>query len=224
MNTLMIGKLINKDWQLFKVYVLIYIVLGILASILMTMPSYTVFYIGIVWLITVLIGASAHIIFSSTINEVKDSQFSFLIGLPIKPIDYTSSKLFGCIGIYLVCWLPIVLTLLGLILVSALPNGMLPIALILCLEILVAATVLLAVSILSGSLPVSIVVMVILNVFFNLFMFYVSQLEDIGPYINQEQITINPTVLSIIAIEVGMILLILTVTWYIKSKKTCFLE
>lgn len=224
MNTSMICKLISKDWQLYKLYVVGYIALGCIAAILMTIPSYTVFYIGVVWLITVLIGASAHIVLSSTVTEIKESQFSFLIGLPITPIDYTISKLIGGLGIYLVCWLSIVVVLVGLILFSALPNGMLPIGLILSLEILVAATILLAMSILSGSLPISIITMVILNVFFNLFMFSVAGSEDIGPFINQQDIVFNTTVWSIIASEVGIILLTLAITIFIKSKKVCFLE
>lgn len=223
MNTLMIAKLINKDWQLYKWYMLGYIVLGCIAAILMTLPSYTVFYIGVVWLITVLIGASAHLILSSTINEVKESQFSFMMGLPIKPIDYTLSKLLGNLGIYLICWLPIVAVLIGLILASELPNGMVPIALILSLEILVAATILLGVSIVSGSLPISIAVMVILNVFFNLFMFYVAGLEEIGPFINQPELIFNHTVFTIIGAEIGLISLIVAITIYIKSRKVCFL-
>lgn len=224
MNTLMIAKLINKDWQLFKLYVAGYIALGVIAVILMTMPSYTVFYIGVVWLITVLIGASAHIILVSNLHEIKESQFSFLMGLPIKPMEYTLSKVLGNLGIYLACWLPIVLVLTTLIIVSPLPNGMVPIALILSLEILLAASILLAVSIVSGSLALSIIVMVILNVFFNLFMFYVAGLEEIGPYINQEQIMFNSTVIKIIAAEIGIIFLILAITLFIKSKKTCFLD
>ncbi|MCF2947854.1 hypothetical protein L0668_07035 [Paraglaciecola aquimarina] len=223
MNTLMITKLINKDWQLYKLYIAGYIALGCIAAILMTMPSYTVFYIGVVWLITILIGASAHIILSTTISEIKESQFSFLMGLPIKPIDYTISKLIGGLGIYLVCWLPIVAVLIGLILTSKLPDGMVPIALILCLEILVAAAILLCVSILSSSLPVSIIVMVILNVFFNLFMFYVAGLNEIGPFIEQPDIAFNSTVFTIIAAEIGVIALVVSVTLYIKSRKACFL-
>lgn len=223
MNTLMITKLINKDWQLYKWYMLGYIVLGCIAAILMTVPSYTVFYIGVVWLITVLIGASAHLILSSTISEIKESQFSFLMGLPIKPIDYSLSKLFGSLGIYLICWLPIVVVLIILILTTELPDGMVPIALILSLEILVAATILLSVSIVSRSLPISIVVMVILNVFFNLFMFYVAGLEDIGPFINQPELVLNNTIFTIIGAEIGLIALIVTITIYIKSRKVCFL-
>lgn len=223
MNTFMITKLVNKDWQLFKWYLAGYVLLGLLSIVIMSLPSHTSFYIGMVSIITVLIGGSAHMALTSTVSEVKESQFSFVMGLPISPFDYAVSKLVGGLAIFLVCWGLIVAILVGTILISDLPNGMLPIAIILTLEILLATTVLLSVGVLAGSVPVSIITMVGFNLFFNLFMFMVAGLEDIGPHINQPEAIFNSTAISIIAGEIGFIAITIAITLYIKSRKVCFL-
>ncbi|MDU0354330.1 hypothetical protein RS130_10650 [Paraglaciecola aquimarina] len=223
MNTLMIAKLINKDWHLFKWYLMGYVLLGLLSIALMSIPSHTFFYIGMVSIITVLIGASAHMALSTTVTEIKESQYSFIMGLPISPFDYAVSKLIGGLGIFLVCWIAIVSLLIGAIYLTPLPNGMAPIAIILCLEILIATTILLAIGVLVGSVPVSILTMVGLNIFFNLFMFMVASMHDIGPNINQPDALFNSTALILIGGEIALILLIITITLSIKSRKVCFL-
>jgi hypothetical protein len=82
---------------------------------------------------------------------------------------------------------------------------------------------LLSVGVLAGSVPVSIITMVGFNLFFNLFMFMVAGLEDIGPHINQPEAIFNSTAISIIAGEIGFIAITIAITLYIKSRKVCFL-
>lgn len=223
MNTFMIKKLITKDWHLYKEYMLGYALLGIITSGLMMMPSSTLYYLGVVGLITVLIGASAHVAINIVVTEKKEYQLSFIMGLPISPMDYTLSKILGGLAIYLVSWSAIVIATVLIIYFSHLPNGMLPLLMILALEILVATTIMLCVGVLTGSVPVTIITMIILNVFFNLFMFEVAGIEAIGSHIQSPAAVFNSTAFTLIGAELLAIAIIIGATIFIKSRKACFL-
>jgi hypothetical protein len=223
MNTFMISKLITKDWHLYKAYMLCYILLGIISAGLMTVPSATVYYLGLVALITVLIGASAHVAINIVITEKKEYQLSFIMGLPITPMDYNLSKIFGGLGIYLVSWGTIVLGTSLIIYFSHMPNGMLPMLILCALEILVATTIVLCAGVLSGSVSVTIVTMIILNMCFNLFLFEVAGIEAIGSHIESPTAIFNSTVFTLIAAELLVIAMVIAITIFIKSRKACFL-
>lgn len=223
MNTFMIKKLITKDWHLYKEYMLGYALLGIITSGLMMVPSSTLYYLGVVGLITVLIGASAHVAINIVVTEKKEYQLSFIMGLPISPMDYALSKILGGLAIYLVSWSAIVIATVLIIYFSHLPNGMLPILMILALEILVAITIMLCVGVLTGSVPVTIITMIILNVFFNLFMFEVAGIEAIGSHIESPTAIFNSTAFTLIGAELLAIAIVIGTTIFIKSRKACFL-
>ncbi|MDN4500850.1 hypothetical protein QX776_00395 [Alteromonadaceae bacterium BrNp21-10] len=222
-NTPMIVKLIAKDWHLYKKFMLGYCALGVIAAGIMTLPTDFSFHLGVVVLITVLIGASAHVLFASIVIEKKESQLSFIMGLPINVTDYALSKLLGGIAIYLTCWLPIVLVTLLIFTFSPIPNGLIPMLILCALEILVGTVLLLSVGITSGSEAVTIVTMVIINLLFNVFLFAVVRLEGIHLHMAAETAVFNQTVMSLIGAGVLIILLIIAVTTYIKSRKVCFL-
>ncbi len=223
MNTSMIKALIWKDWQLNKTYIVGYILLGISASLIMTLPSYAAYYIGQVLLITVLIGSSAHLSISLVITEKKEYQLSFIMGLPINVMDYIISKMVGGLLIYGVCWLVIVVAAILVIDVSALPDGHLPIAIVCCLEVLVATALLLCIGILSGSEPVTILSMVTLNLLFNAFLFFMVSIPEIGENIGSDVASFTPIVFTIIGVEVALIVVITLATIGIKSRQACFM-
>lgn len=223
MNTFMITKLITKDWHLYKDYMLGYALLGIISAGLMVVPSYTVYYLGFIGLITVLIGSSAHLAINIVVTEKKESQFSFITALPIKPLDYALSKIIGGLVIYMVSWGIIVITTVLIIYFSHLPNGMLPMLIICAVEILVATTLLLCAGVLSGSMAVTMVTMIVLNLFFNMFIFAIAGIQSIGSNIESTTAVFNSTVYTLIAAEILIIAIVISTTIFIKSRKACFL-
>lgn len=222
-NVSMIAKLIIKDWHLFKIYMLGYALIGIISAVILALPSGTAFYTGVILLITVIIGAGAHVAIVSTVTEKKEYQLSFLMGLPIRPIDYALSKVIGGMAIYMVCWLITVGACVVMIVTTDLPNGLLPLVLISALEVLAATTILLCVGVISGAEGITISVMVAFNILFNLFLFWVSSLPGIGPHIESQVAVFNSTAMGLIFAEILVIVLAIGLTSYVKSRRTCFL-
>ena len=223
MSFSMIFKLINKDWQLYRNYMFIYAALGIVSAAIMALPSEFAYYVGVVMLITVLIGASAHLSISSVLVEKKEYQLSFIMGLPVNVVEYAMSKVLGGMWIYLVCWSIVVAATVGIILFSPMPDGLLPLMLIAAGELLAAMTLLLCIGVLTGSEAVTIVSLVVLNLLFNVFLFSVVKIPGIGEFVQGDVAVFNSSVTAVLAAELLVILLALTLTYLIKSRQACFL-
>lgn len=219
----MIIKLIAKDWQLFKKYMLGYAILGMVAAGVMSIPVSIGYYTGVVVLITVMIAAGAHLVISSVITEKKEYQLSFIMGLPINTLDYALSKIIGGLFIYLTCWLPIIAAAILAIVLSDMPNGLTTLFLMGSLEILTATTLLLCIAVLSSSEAITIVSMVILNLLFNIFLFAVLKLPGVADNVENEVAIFNTSVIQVISLEILIIAFALITTGYIKSRKACFL-
>jgi len=91
------------------------------------------------------------------------------------------------------------------------------------LEILVATSIVLCAGVLSGSIPVTIITMIILNMGFNLFLFEVAGIEAIGSHIESPTAIFNSTVFTLIGAELLAIAIVIGTTIFIKSRKACFL-
>ena len=96
-------------------------------------------------------------------------------------------------------------------------------ALILLLEMLVVFTLLLAVSLISESQNVTIVVMSITNIGLSLFMFWLSGFEAINAYMQTEQVVWNSTALTFVAAELILIIALLAITYVVQARKIDFL-
>lgn len=223
MSSQMIAKLAFKDWQLFKWYMFSYALLGMIAAGMMTIPTPMGYYIGVVVLITVLIGASAHLAIVSLVVEKKEYQLSFIMGLPLDVTDYALSKLVGGLMIYLVPWLMVVGFTVLVITFSHIPDGLIPFLLIGALEILTATSILLCVGVLFGHEAATIITMVVLNLFFNVFLFWVGNMPSITEHIQSDTAVFNQTAVTFIVAEVAIILFTVVLTTYVKSRKACFL-
>jgi hypothetical protein len=65
--------------------------------------------------------------------------------------------------------------------------------------------------------------MIILNLFFNMFMFAVAGIEAIGSHIESPTAIFNSTVFNLIGAELLAIAIVISTTIFIKSRKACFL-
>lgn len=222
-NLRMITKLINKDWQLYRKYMYAYIGAGLVSALIMAQPSEHAFYIGSVMLVTAIIAAGCHLSISLVVIEKKEYQLSFIMGLPISATDYSLSKIVGGLAIFSFAW--VFITAFGLIAVSItqIPNGLLPLFLLCSIEMLAAFTLLLCISVLSGSEAITIVSMVLINLGFNIFLFSAASSSGIGPHTQGDTAVWNDAVYWIAGGEVLFIVLVVAIAVAIQSRKPCFL-
>ena len=223
MNFDMIKKLVVKDWHLLKLYLLGYIVIGLFSIWLLTVPSKVIFNLGAILLITLVIGVACHLVIWSVVIEKKEYRLSFIMSLPIDAMDYALSKLHGGVILFLFPWSVLFFTTLIVIHHSHLPDGMLPFATIMFLELLAAYTFLTAVAVVTLSEAWTIVVMVGQNMMFSVFMMLVGNHPDIGPHTHGEIAQWTPAVITIVQAELFFIVMVLAVATVVKTRSRYFL-
>lgn len=224
MNYTMVKHLIWKDWHFSRGIIVFYIAAGALSLFLLGLGNEQVFYMGSVLFFTVLIGLSIHLVMATVIYERKEQTLPFIMSLPVSPMEYTTAKILANVLIFLVPWLTLVVGTFALISGRAwLPNGLLPLTAILVMEIFVAYSLLLAVSLITESLAWTISVVVASNLFFNFFLFFTSQLPSISESMEGPVAVWSPTVWGILGAEVVLLLLFLGATFYFQGRKTDFL-
>ena len=100
---------------------------------------------------------------------------------------------------------------------------MIPISVIIMIELLVGFILLLATALISESEAWTVVIMSISNIGISLFMFWVASFPEIGVHIESVSPVWNSTAISMIGGECAIGIFILTMTFYLQSKKTDFL-
>ncbi|MFK8013137.1 MAG: ABC-2 transporter permease [Marinicellaceae bacterium] len=218
-----INAIIRKDWTFNKKYLLLFFTVALLSVAMLSVES-RVFYIGMVLLLSVLILIGALLVTTTVVNERKNHTLTFLISLPLTYMDYTKAKMIINLASYFVIWIILVTSTIAVIFYSEhLPNGLIPYALILLIELMVAFILILATALISESETWTIVVMTITNIGFSLFMFLTASIASINQHMEGPIPIWNSTALMIIGIEILIGILIIGATFYFQSRKKDFI-
>lgn len=222
-NPSMIKALIRKDWYFNKNILMFSYLIGLVSVAMLSFES-RVFYVGMILLISIVILIGALLATTTVINEIKNKTLPFLLSMPITCMDYTKAKLIFNLSSYFIIWLTLLLTTIGVIYYTQhLPNGLIPYALILMIELLVAFILILSTALISDSEKWTIVIMTITNVGFSLFMFLIASIESINKYMNGPEAVWNNSALMIIATEIFICALIIAITLFKQSRKKDFI-
>ncbi len=219
----LIGDLIRKDWYFNKQAILAFGLLGLFSVYLLTFKS-SVFYIGLVLLLSIVILIGAQLVFSTVVNEKKNQTLAFVMSLPINSMDYTKAKMIFSLSTYFIAWLTLAISTLCVIAFTEhIPNGLMPYALIILIELMVAYILVLAVALVTESEAWAIVVMTITNIGVSLFMFFIRGFHGIDQHIEGPVAVWNATAMSIISIEIVVAIIILALTLFLQSRKKDFI-
>jgi len=220
----MVRRLIHKDWQLNRWMIVSYLALGVLALAILGYGSEGTFYAGSVLMFSALIGVGIHLIIVTVLLERKEQTLAFVMSLPISPIDYTCAKLLANLGAFLFPWATLTLATLGVIYShQAIADGLVPYALLVLTEILVSYCLMLAVALVSESEGWTILAIVVCNLMLNFFLYKTSNMPAIQQHLDGPTAVWNETVLRILAIEVGLALVVVCLTFMLQARKRDFL-
>lgn len=125
-------RLILKDWRL-NIPVIVLCTIGGMAALgLLLIGGQTPFVLGAAFFFISMIFCASFLPMSNIVNERKKQTLAFMMSLPVSPARCGIAKLLSTVGMFLVPWLTLVAAALYMILVRhVLPNGTIPIALIL---------------------------------------------------------------------------------------------
>jgi hypothetical protein len=224
MGAKMIRRLVLTDWYFHRHALAGYMVGGAVSLALVAWGGEVGFYAGFVLFVTVLIGLGIHLPFSTVVEERKQQTLTFVMSLPVSIIEYTAAKLLSNLLLFLVPWLTLLAGTAAVIASrEAIPNGLIPFATLLLVEILAGACLILGAALVSESVAWTVGTMIFSNLFFHAFLYGVSNLPGIEEHLQKPSAAWSSTEILVLIVEFVVIGLILGTTFVLQARKTDFL-
>lgn len=222
LNLPVIKLLIAKDWRLFQKRLAACVLAGIVALCLIGMASGWSFYLGSLLMIVVLVSASCFSISTSLLEERKEHTLAFVMSLPVTPLDYYLAKLAGNLVTFFVPFLVLLAGTLFVILFTPLPNGLVPLALLVFGHVLLAYTVSLSVAMAVESEGWNVFAMIGSMLLINPLIMFLGQLPVIHDHVKTDNIVFGPIVVSILLVQLLASVAVLGVTGWVHCRKKSF--
>lgn len=222
LNMPIIKILIHKDWYLLRKIIAIYVVGALFALSFISLGEWQ-FFMGTTLLISMLIGLGNHQINNTIINERKEHTLPFVMSLPITPIDYVVAKLIANMSLFVIPWFIISAMTIAVFWFTAVPNGVVPLSVILGLYFLLCYCVTWAAGMISESEGVVLFVMIFMNCMIGPIIYTVTRFKEISQYIFGDTPVWSIQAVSIIIFQLLVILLAVTCAFYSQARKKTFL-
>jgi ABC-2 type transport system permease protein len=224
MKSSVVGHLILKDWWLNGPMIILSIAGGGVALMVLQLGGTTPFVLGSVFFFISLIFCASLLPGSNIVNERKKQTLPFLMSLPISSVQYGIAKLGSTVGMFLVPWVTLVGAAVWFITVRhALPNGAIPMALILALLPFVGFCISTGVALIAESEGWSNAATAAVNSSYWLVWYILStRFPTLARDWTARTAIWSPAVVKILAGELALIVLILGVTLYVQSRKRDF--
>ena len=225
MNIAMVCRLIWKDWYLNRAGILASLVGGVatLALVAVMHVSQIALLLGIIVLVTILIGMGAMVMISAA-SERRQLTLPFVMSLPISYWDYTVSKIVGGMLIFLALWIPLVAAVVATILLtSGMPHGVIPFLLIMAVEILMSTCLITAVAVTTESHGWTVAVAQVGAISLNGIGWSIVRLPEIGGRMRSATVRWSGTATALLMAELALIVLMLAITFLVQARKRDFL-
>jgi hypothetical protein len=222
-NVAMIRHLVAKDLRFQRVPMAMACAASVAALAMLSSASGVVFHIGSVLLISVVISVGIYLSLMMVLAERTRGMLPFVMSLPIGVREYTLAKLLSGVALFLAPWAAIGVGAAAVILVrGAVPDGLLPYAVVLLLHLLTGYVLTLGVALASESEGWTIGVAGTANLAVQGFMYWTSHLADVAATIGGPAVVWTSSIRRLILAELLAVALILAATWVWQSRKTDF--
>lgn len=219
----MVRRLIAKDWQVYQKQLAGYVAGLLLALGLVGMGSPLLAAAGGLLLLVLLIVVGMFAIASSIMAERKEQTRSFVMSLPVTPMDVFWGKLLANLAIYLVPFLLVTGGMLAMILLTPSPDGAVPWVLLIALFVLVNFIVSLCVAIAVDSEGWNTFAMLALMTLIGPFIYWVTWMDGIREHLKGDAIVWSPQALGLVGGELAVMAIAILVAGWVHARKTSFL-
>jgi ABC-type Na+ efflux pump permease subunit len=180
-------------------------------------------YPAVVLLITAAILQAVFVCTRSVVAERKEKALTFALSFPISNGQYTAAKVIAAIACFLVPWAVIALGGLVLLHVSRVPHGLIPLSIVAWLFLLDEFSVILGVTLFTDSDAWVGAVIASTSISVSFFFYFVLRVSSIHATMNGPTAVWNGAVISILAAEIGVIVLIGAVVSLLLARRRDFI-
>lgn len=162
----------------------------------------TAFNIGALTWITTVIAFGVMVALYGVMNERKEHSLLFVLSLPLSVSEYVRAKLFGLLLCYSVVWVVASGGAVALILLApAVPDGLLPYTLLLCIFMFANFAVVLCAALHARSEAMTTAAIIVTNMAVSVFMFTVGALPSLQMHMFGPAPVWNDTFFNVLTIE-----------------------
>jgi len=222
LNLPMIRLLVAKDWQLFQTQLAACVLGGIVALCLIGLATGWSFYLGSLLMIIVLVCAACFSISSSLLAERKEHTLAFVMSLPVTPLDYYLAKLAGNLITFLVPYLLLLGGTIAVILLTPLPDGLLPLSLVVFGHIVLAYALSLSVAMAVESEGWNVFAMIGSMLLVNPLIMAMGQLPVISENVKTDNIVFGPVLASVLIVQLLASIAIVVISGWMHCRKKSF--
>ena len=225
MKTNVVMQLILKDWRLQRRTVVLTLVAGAAALAILLIGGQTPIVIGTVFFFVSMIFCACLLPMQNIINERKKQTLPFVMSLPISSARYGVAKLVSTVEMFLALWL--VLLSAGLYVILGrhiLPIGAIPMGMILMGFPLIGFCLITGTALVSESEGWATAALAVTNSSYGLVWYLlISHVPSLTQTWGGPVAVWGPPVFKILGVELAIILVILTATLYLQSRKRNFI-
>src|SRR5262245_57598572 len=224
MTRSVIQTLILRDWQRHWLFALLSILGSALAlGIVQIGRGPLAFVVGSSWFFISLIVLGSMLPVSLVINERKKQTLPFLMSLPLSAAQYAVAKLLSTFGMFLGPWLLVVVGAVSFILGRRdIPDGLIPLILILLAFTFLGFCIVAAVALVSESEGWTIAATILSNSSYGLVWYLLIREPALRADLGSQVPVWNAAVLRVLGAQGAAIVLILGLTVYLQSRKRNF--
>jgi ABC-2 type transport system permease protein len=218
-----VAKLVYKDWYFNRWAILSYTLTGLVAVALLALPSEGAFYAGSTLLITALIAIGIQLVMTSVVYERSEQTLAFVMSLPITARDYTAGKVIANLAIFSGAWSILTVSTVALIASrSAVPDGLIPLALVVLGQIFASYVLLLAVAIVSESMPWTIGAIITGNLLMQAVLYGVANSPRVKPTLETDTLTWPAPVPAVLLTQALLVAGLIAFTFAAQGRKKEF--
>lgn len=225
MKTEVMVRSILKDWRLNAPVIVLSVLGGVMALGIVLIGGQTPFILGAGLFFISMIFCASLAPQSNIVNERKKQTLAFMMSLPLSPAQYGLAKFLSTLGMFLIPWLTLVATALYLILGRhVLPNGTIPVALILSAVPFIGFCVITGTALVGESEGWAIAATAIVNSSYWIAWFLLASYAPSVTRTWTSPVAVwNTAAVTILGGEFAVILMILVLTMLIRSRKHDFI-
>lgn len=223
MKSSIIRQLVLKDWRLYRRHISLTVVGGAVALAVSQYATESTVLLGSVWFFVVLCILGSMLPLSSIVNERKKQNLAFVMSLPVSSTQYTTAKILSTVAMFLAPWLALLIAAVLLIETrDVIPHGAIPMLLILAMLPFVVFCLILGTALVSESEGWGIAVSVVCNSSYWFIFFLLARVPALRANSKARLAVWNSTVLAVLFSEIGLIALVMALTFFLQSRKRDF--
>jgi len=216
-------RLMAKDMYLNRQTMVAALIGGIL-SLILAGTNRLGYSIGSVSFITTMMAYGVVLAMYSIAQERKDRSGLFVLSLPIAPSDYIRAKLFGTTLTFFIPWSILSAGAVLLIAITPLPDGLMPMTVLLLVYFLCTFSIMAAVALFVNSDGKTTLAIIATNMSLTFFMFGIARIPGLGGSLDQQSTpTWSGAFFAVLAGELALIAIALTAPLYLHQHKKDFI-